>query len=106
MEKHCNFTNEELKVLAKEIVELFTEVLKMDNELECLEVSDVAKELKHSVSEVRKLIKERKYCMKELKYILLLYVSNHQTDFLAYKTISISFTAKNSLLHFVNQGRC
>lgn len=60
MEKHCNFTNEELKVLAKEIVELFTEVLKMDNELECLEVSDVAKELKHSVSEVRKLIREKK----------------------------------------------
>ena len=60
MENQFHFTNDELRVLAKEIVTLLTEALKTNTELQCLDVSDVARELKVSVSEVRKLIKEKK----------------------------------------------
>ena len=60
MENQFHFTNDELRVLAKEIVTLFADVLKTNNELQCLDVSDVARELKISASEVRKLIREKK----------------------------------------------
>ena len=60
MENEFHFTNDELRVLAKEIVTLLTEALKTNDELQCLEVSDVAKELKHSKSQVHKLIREKK----------------------------------------------
>ena len=60
MENQFHFTNDELRVLAKEIVALLTEVLKTNDELQCLEVGDVARELKHSKSQVHKLIREKK----------------------------------------------
>ena len=60
MDNQFHFTNDELRVLAKEIVTLLTEALKTNTELQCLEVSDVAKELKHSKSQVHKLIREKK----------------------------------------------
>ena len=60
MENEIHFTNDELRVLAKEMVTLLTEVLKTNDELQCFEVEDVARELKHSKSQVHKLIREKK----------------------------------------------
>lgn len=60
MENPFHFTNDELRILAKEMVTLLTEVLKTNDELQCFEVEDVARELKHSKSQVHKLIREKK----------------------------------------------
>jgi excisionase family DNA binding protein len=87
IEKEHNFTNEELKLLANEIVSCFKEVNKADDELECLSVAKVAELLGHSVSEVRKLIREKKLkafhsgtSLKIRKIKLLEYIENLENE--------------------------
>lgn len=59
-EKFFSITDEELKAYSTEIILLLKKLLATYEELECLDVEDVAKILKHSTSQVRKLIKAKK----------------------------------------------
>ena len=59
-EKIFSITDDELKAYSTEVIWLLKKVLATYEEIECLDVEDVAKILKHSISQVRKLIKAKK----------------------------------------------
>ena len=59
-EKFFSITDEELKENTMEIILLLKKLLATNEEIECLDVEDVAQILKHSTSQVRKLIKAKK----------------------------------------------
>ena len=59
-EKFFSITDEELRANTIEIILLLKKILATYEEIECLDVEDVAKILKHSTSQVRKLIKSKK----------------------------------------------